>query len=107
MWHALVLRGPLLDAHRIQAAWSLDARGLGDPVLAVLRRVRAQGLVAPAWRATVLVVRKRDARVLGVHRLHAQRVVVGRRHSRAVAVRKGYALALAALRLSGSRLACA
>src|ERR1700716_113453 len=46
----------------------LDARGLGDPVLAVLRRVRARVLVARAGQATGLVARKRDARRLAVRK---------------------------------------
>jgi hypothetical protein len=104
MWRASVLRGPLLDSHRIQAA-RLGARELRDLVLAVPRRVRARGLVAQAWRATVLVSRKRDARMLGVRRVHAQRVVARRRHSRAVAVRRGYAPTSAALGLSVPPLA--
>jgi hypothetical protein len=77
----------------------LDARGLGDPVLAVLHRVRARvlvaragqatGLVARAWQAMVLVARKRDARRSGVRMVHTQRIAVQRRHSRTAAVRKG------------------
>ena len=67
----------------------LDARGLGDPVLAVLHRVRARVLVARAGQATGLVARKRDARRLGVRMVHTQRIAVQRRHSRAAAVRKG------------------
>src|ERR1700730_6789728 len=61
----------------------LDARGLGDLVLAVLRRVRA--------------------RVLVVQTAQAQWMAVQRRHSRAAAVRKGYGPVLAVRRLSGPR----